>query len=216
MEIVGFSDVNLDSLVTALLDGKIIVYPTETCYGLGCDATNAEAVERIYEIKGRESGKPLIALVSDLSAIETYIERTPLLDKIAREYWPGPLTVVVPAKKGVKLPMGVVGGDGAIALRVTSHPMASALARALGRPLVSTSANLSGGENLYAAEDVVRAFAGRPREPDIVIDAGTLPHRPPSTVARLADDKIEIIRQGDTQFLPPYQPPPAPPFQGGE
>lgn len=188
MKFIAQKDVILSDLVSALNDGKTLVYPTETCYGLGCDATNAAAVEKIFAIKGRAKEKSLIVLAYDLSAMTPYIEITPALESLAKNYWPGALTVIVPAKAGSGLAPGVIADDGTVAFRVTSHPFAHALTEAFGKPIVSTSANIAGGPNPYTIEEAVSA--------DIGIDAGELPRRPPSTVVRLREERVEVLRQG--------------------
>lgn len=196
MEYIKQDNIILGDVVQALNEGKTIVYPTETCYGLGCDATNAAAVEKIFALKGREKGKPMLVIVHDLFAMSPYIVITPALEALAKKYWsassadrPGALTVIVPAKAGNALAPGVVAEDGTVAFRVTSHLFARALCMAFGKPIVSTSANIAGGSNPYTIEDAVEA--------DIMIDAGVLPRRTPSTIVRLTVDSLEVIRQGD-------------------
>ena len=186
----------MTDVAEALEQGTTLVYPTETCYGLGCDATNAEAVERIYAIKGRTKEKSLILLADSLDMMAPYIDISPRLKEIEQKYWPGALTVIVPIQ-GNRLAHGVVAGDGTIAFRVTSHPLAQKIVHALGRPLVSTSANVAGGPNSYSADDVLSAFDAAETQPDVVIDGGILPVRAPSTVVRLRGDKIEVVRQGE-------------------
>ena len=190
-------EASLDDMVLALRNGQTIVYPTETCYGLGCDATNAVAVKRVYELKQRPKEKSLILIVSDLSVMAPYIEVTEPLKKIGDQYWPGPLTVIVSVNTNCTLPIGVVRDDVTIAFRVSSHPLAQALCQALGRPLVSTSANLAGAPVPYTVEAILHAWPATGWQPDIVIDAGILPARAPSTVIRLTGKNIELVRQGD-------------------
>lgn len=197
MEIIKIAEADIKEIAARLKDGVTIVYPTETCYGLGCDATNPEAVERIFAIKERREDKPLLVVVPDLASILEYVEWNPLLGRLADKYWPGPLTVVVPVKAGTKLPPGVVGSDHTIAFRVTSHPLAEAISRELGSPLVSTSANISGGVNPYDSAAVTGAFADKPTSPDILIDAGMLPQQLPSTIVKLDGDAVKVIRQGE-------------------
>lgn len=191
---------NLDSeeVVAELRTGATLVYPTETCYGLGCDATNADAVARVFAIKKRQGNKPVLMVMPNVEMLIEYVEWNETLENLAQKYWPGPLTVVAPLKAGVKLPPGVVGEDGTIAFRVTSHPLPVALAQALGRPLVSTSANLAAHASPYEFAAVISMFATQLIQPDILIDAGALPHRSPTTIVRLgAAGEIEILRQGD-------------------
>jgi len=197
MQIIKQQEVNIDELTKALKQGKVIVYPTETCYGLGCDATNTEAVDKLFKIKKRQERKPVLVLAADADIIKKYINWTPVLGSLAEKYWPGPLTVVAKMREGIDLPSGVMGKDRTLAFRITDYPFASALCRELGRPLVSTSANISGMESPYDIAGVLNMFSDAADQPDIVIDGGTLARRSPSTIVSVVDDKIKILRQGE-------------------
>ncbi len=198
--------------VDVLKRGGVIVFPTETSYGIGCDATNAKAVRRVFRVKGRPDGKGTPLIVDSLAAAERWGKFNLVARKLAKKYWPGPLTIVVP----VTTP-GVVSGlvlqGKTIALRVSSHPIARALARGLGRPLVATSANLSGEPACYSVRAFRRQIAtahshhpqpllkkeGRvsiTKEVDVIVDVGALPRQKPTTLVRVVDDYIEILRQG--------------------
>ena len=144
MRVVKQKDCDITEISSALLRGETIVYPTETCYGLGCYATNQAAVDKIFRIKGRREDKPLLVIVPNTKMVQEYAEWATLLSDIEQRYWPGPLTVVVTAKKDCGLADGVVAKDGTIAIRVTAHPLARGIVESLGKPLVSTSANRSG------------------------------------------------------------------------
>ncbi len=199
MQTIDLSQVDLNKIVQALDDGQTMIYPTETCYGLGGDATNPLVVEKIFAIKGRSKEKSLIILASSLDMMRPYILSSPILEKIARTYWPGPLTVIVPVAPGCTLPSGVVHSDGTIAFRVTDHPFVQSLLRAFGRPLISTSANRSGEKAAYRPEEVYTMGARMSTSPDLFIDAGVLPANPPSTVIRLQGDHVEVVRQGSVR-----------------
>lgn len=201
MVTISQSNLDIDSVVSALKSGQTIVYPTETCYGLGCDARNAKAVEKVVKIKQRRENKPFLVVVPDVAMAMEYLEWSPQLDEIASKYWPGALTVVGRLKdwKIEKLPRladDVVAKDGTIALRVTAHPVAAALARALGRPLISTSANISGREPSYSAEEVIKMFENQSDQPDILLDYGDLPQNPPTTIVRVMGGEMEVLRKG--------------------
>lgn len=157
--------------------GGIVVYPTETAYAIGCDATSAAAKRKIHAIKGREKGKPLPMIVADAAMARRFGRLDPMSAALAGAFWPGPLTLVL--------------GDSA--MRVSPHPVARGLARRLGRPVVSTSANRSGGKNPYRLADVLRDLG---TAPDLCIDGGTLRKRKPSTIVRCGRDVCEILRQG--------------------
>lgn len=177
-----------------------LIYPTETCYGLGCDSEDESAVERIFKIKVREPGKPVLVIANDMSVFLKYVEWNETIDQLARTYWPGPLTIVAPLKYDTRegLATGVVGSDHMIAFRVTSHPFVAKLASTLGRPIVSTSANISSYANPYDIDYIVNMFEGREHAPDLIIDAGNLPHHSPSTIVKVEVDGTKtILRQGE-------------------
>jgi L-threonylcarbamoyladenylate synthase len=200
MKIISAFDCNLQSLANELRNGATIVYPSETSYGLGCDVANASAVQKIFEIKKRTKEKSVIMIGDSVEKLEKYAEVTPFARRIAEKYWPGPLTVVLPAKNNCDLPLGVVNKDGTIAFRVTSQKLAADLSRELGRPLVSTSANIAGGDNTYDLSSVLAAFGEAAIKPDIVIDAGTLKEEKPSTVVKIMGTSWQVVRQGAVKF----------------
>lgn len=196
MKIIPASSVVFDTLCESLHAGSVIVYPTETCYGIGCDATNNQAVDRVFAIKQRPIEKSVLLVVDDVSRMVPYIMVTPLLAKLAKTYWPGPLTVVVPLMHQGNLAQGVIRHDGTIAFRVSSHPFVHNLCSMLQTPLVSTSANISSLPNPYTVHDVVSMFSSESEQPDSIIDGGTLSQTPPSTIVELLNDTVQVLRQG--------------------
>lgn len=163
-----------------LKQGGVIIYPTESSYGIGADAANMKAVRRIFRIKGRIKGKKLPVIVGSLAAIKKHA----LIDRNAsvliKKFMPGPLTIIVKRK-----------GKGTIAFRIPSHPFALALARKFRKPITATSANVSGRAALYKIRDVINAFGG---SVDLIIDAGNLPKRRTSTIYDVKKGKV--IRKG--------------------
>jgi len=196
MKIIKKENLDIVSLVNDLKNGATLVYPTETCYGLGCDANNSEALEKIFQIKKRQKNKSVLVVVSDLAMILPCIEWNPTLQKLADKYWPGPLTLVVKVKAVCHLPAGVINEDGTIAFRVTEHYLASEISKQLNSPLVSTSANISSLESPYDIESVLKMFENEEIKPDIIIDAGTLPNKSSSTIVKVVGENIEVLRQG--------------------
>lgn len=198
MQIIPGQSVDIAKVAAALQKGKTIVYPTETCYGLGCDATNAKAVDKIFAIKKRQKKKTVLVVVSEVAMIMEYIDWGPALERIAQTYWPGPVTAVAQVRPGVSLPEGIVRADNTIAFRVTNHPLAQQLCEALGKPLVSTSANVAAEESPYDSDSVLAMFQDATAQPDLCIDGGALPHQAPSTIVKIMNnDHIEILRQGE-------------------
>ena len=197
MNILPSDNLNISAIVSELEQGKTIVYPTETTYGLGCDATNEEAVNRIFDIKQRQREKSLLIIVPARDMMYEYIEHNPTIEKLANRYWPGPLTVVTHIKPDKKLASGVVRDDGTIAFRISSHPIAAELARKLGKPLVSTSANIAAQKSPYDSDEVTKTFQKQEIAPDIFINAGILPEKAPSTIVRVDGNRVTVLRQGD-------------------
>lgn len=181
--------------INVLAHGGVVAFPTETAYGLAADATNPAALRRVNAIKGREPGKTPPLIAADRTMAEEYLVIPDALRPLADAHWPGPLTLV--GKVGRALASGAVRSDGTIALRVSSHPVAKALAAGLGRPIVATSANVSGLSNCYS----VRTFLKQVRdakhaEPDFVIDVGPIPRRKPSTLVAVEKGMVVVLRQG--------------------
>lgn len=178
--------------VEAMRRGGVIIYPTETVWGIGCDATNAVAVARIFELKRRQDAKAMITLVSDLGMLERYVSNIPDVAYELIEASIRPLTVVYDHPVGIA--PALLAPDGSAGVRITGSPFARALCRALGRPVVSSSANLSGGPT-------PRSFSDIPREltdgADYVVDfeRDRVSDCPPSSVIKLSDGGIiRILR----------------------
>lgn len=179
--------------LAALKRGEVIVLPTETLYGLGADALDAAAVERVFHLKGRDSANPIPVLVADRAMLASLVtEVSPLAERLLAEFWPGPLTLVLPAR--LELPKPLVNSAGGVGVRISSQPIASELVKALGRPITATSANPSEQPPARTIEQAKNYFADRIK---IFIDGGELTSRTGSTVAEISGERIRIIRQGD-------------------
>jgi L-threonylcarbamoyladenylate synthase len=189
----SISPSNLDEAVSILRAGGVLVYPTETSYALGCDATNDRAVAKVFAIKGRPEGKgtPLI-LPPDVDA-GAYVAMSDKVHELANEYWPGPLNII--STRAVTSPVSTrCETDGTQSVRKSSHPIASELARQLGHPLVATSANRSGETSIYRPDELAEEFPGE--LPDAIVDGGNLPVVPASTTVKVVGETIELVRQG--------------------
>ncbi len=198
MHTLSTEQLDIASVVQDLIAGQTLVYPTETCYGLGCDATNQSAVDAIFQIKHRQKDKPVLVLMADIAMAMEYIEWNETIQSLADKYWPGPLTIVAMPHDVSQFAQGIAGPLGMVAFRVTSHPLAQALVRELGGPLVSTSANISAEASPYDIADVLRMFEGQEFQPDTILDGGVLPHESPSTIVRVnSDQSLDILRQGE-------------------
>lgn len=176
---------NLNQAVKILKQGGVIVYPTETCYGLGVNATNEKAIEKIFRIKKRDRGKPVSIIVADLKMAEKYCiidEKTELLiDK----FMPGPLTIVTEKKN---LPGNL--SKNTVGFRIPGHPIALELVKRFKKPITATSANISGEKPVYRMSELISIA----KKADYVVYGGDLPELPPSTVYDAKNGKI--LRQG--------------------
>jgi len=173
--------------------GQPVAVPTETVYGLAADARNAEAVARIYAAKGRPDFNPLIVHVPDLAAAERLGVFGDAERALAARFWPGPLTLVVPRAPDCPVASVATAGLGTIALRVPGHRAMQALLAATGAPLAAPSANASGRVSPTKAAHVLASLAGRIA---LVIDDGATTAGVESTIARVKDGKVEVLRPG--------------------
>ena len=159
----------IKAAAACLAAGGLVAFPTETVYGLGADARHGEAVARLYAAKGRPSFNPLIAHVADLAAARRVGQFDAAAERLAAAFWPGPLTLVVPKQPGCGVADLALAGLDSVALRVPAHPVAQALLKAFGEPVVAPSANRSGHVSPTSAAHVLADLRGRI---DMVIDAG--------------------------------------------
>lgn len=184
----------LRDLLKAMEAGEVVIYPTETLYAIGCDATLEAACKKLIAIKGRPKTKPLPLIISGVDMLaDVTDERPQALQRLASAFWPGPLSVLVKAVP--TLPEILSDEDGYISIRWSGHPFASELSRRLRKPIVSTSANLSGQEPVARPELLDPALL------DLVAAAYLDPPWPkggkPSTVVRvLGANQLEILREG--------------------
>jgi L-threonylcarbamoyladenylate synthase len=176
----------------SILGGAIVVFPTETFYGLGASAFSGAGVKKIYALKDRDKGKPLSIVVADLAAAMACAEHPPAaFSDLARRFWPGPLTLVVGARP--LFPAEMLGGGRTIAMRVPGMAWLQSFLKDLGVPLTATSANRSGGEEISDPVQILAEF----RNHDVtIIDGGPTPAGLPSTIIDLTVDPPKILREG--------------------
>ena len=194
--ILTFSDEAIDAAARLIDEGYPVAIATETVYGLAADATNAEAVARIYEAKGRPSFNPLIVHVPDLTAAERIGVFGNEARALAAQHWPGPLTLVVPLRADSGIASLVTAGLSTIALRVPAHPAMRALLRRTGRPLAAPSANASGRISPTRAEHVLKSLDDRI---PLIIDAGPTERGLESTIVAATDGRIRLLRRGPVE-----------------
>jgi len=183
--------------VEILRKGGIIAFPTDTVYGLGADAFNPKAVERIYRVKRRPGHLPFPLLLSDMSQISIVAEAiSEAALFLARRFWPGGLTLVLP--KSALLP-AYLASQSTIAVRVPNHPIPLALIQCLGNPIIGTSANISGSPSTLTADEVKQQLGAKV---DLIIDGGKCPGGSESTIVDVTGKVPVILRQG---IIPRYK-----------
>jgi len=182
----------LREAVRLLRDGGVIAYPTETFYGLGADAGNETAVRRIFSIKGRDFRNPIPLIIGDERILPLYAAEIPkAATQLIKALWPGPLTLIFSTAPRVNRLL--TGGTGKIGLRLSSHPVASSLARSLDGALTSTSANVSGEVECSSAAEVMDRIGDRI---DLIVDGGATAGKAASTIVDVTVDPPVILREG--------------------
>ena len=174
--------------------GGVILYPTDTLYGLGADAFSDTAVDKIYEIKSREPKKPTHAICSDMQMVGEYAEINPAAQKLADTFFPGALTLILKKKSHVQ--DGIARNMQTVGVRIPDNSFCIEVARSLGKPFTATSANLSGAAVVFSVQEILEQLDRSADLIDLVIDAGPLPMRPPSTVVSLVGDAPAFLRVG--------------------
>lgn len=173
--------------------GGLVAIPTETVYGLAADATNDKAVARIFEVKARPHFNPLIVHVADLAMARRYTEVPPLAERLAAEFWPGPLTLVMKRRDVCEISLLASAGLDTLAVRAPRHPLAQAVIAAAGVPLAAPSANPSGAVSPTRAEHVRDGLGDRI---DMILDGGPCPVGLESTIVKVEGDRAIMLRPG--------------------
>ncbi|PIR66760.1 MAG: threonylcarbamoyl-AMP synthase [Parcubacteria group bacterium CG10_big_fil_rev_8_21_14_0_10_36_14] len=184
MQIEKINKQSIKKAIEILKSGGAVVYPTETSYGLGCDWQNKKAIQKIVKIKQRPKDKKFAVICAYKAMAARFFKFGKLARQLAIEYWPGPLAIVL---------------DGT-AVRVSSNDIARALSRGLKKPIVSTSANISGQGDPYDLKTIIKSFEKQRYQPDLVLDAGRLPLRKSSTIIKIEGGRIITLRQGKIKF----------------
>jgi len=186
---------NVDQAVTVLRQGGLIIYPTETTYGVGVDATNPKAVKKLSQYKKRPLGKPYSIAVNNLEMAQKYVDLNPTALNLFQTLLPGPLTIVSQGKH--KVAKGVESETGTLGIRIPDYPLVLGIIKAFGKPITATSANASYQKRPYKISDILENISEKQKESiDLIIDAGELPHNEPSTVIDTTLDDPVILRQG--------------------
>ncbi len=184
---------SLGRATRVLANGGVIVYPTDTAYGLGVRLDRSAALKKIVSIKGRSARKPLPVIADSVATVRNFFSLNSTEQGLIRRYWPGPLTLLLKTKR--TLPGAVVRAS-RVAVRVPAAAIARLLATRAGGLLISTSANRAGKPACYTAADVLRQFRRQRTQPNLILDAGRLPHQSVSTIVRVRGERVEVVRRG--------------------
>lgn len=189
------SDENiLNEIVNTLKQGKVIVYPTDTLYGLGVNALDKAAVDKLFRVKKRPRVKPVSIIIKDIKMARRFAYIDARAEKILNALWPGPITVVLSRKD--TLPSIVSGGKNTIGMRIPNSEFTKSLMNQADFPVTSTSVNVSGKELLRKTCEITKVFESEKYQPDLIIDAGVLPEVEASTIIDLTTSKPKILRVG--------------------
>jgi L-threonylcarbamoyladenylate synthase len=182
----------IEKAVEMLKSGNLVAFPTDTVYGIGADAFNKSAVEKIFTAKGRDSKKPLQVLIADKDDLNLIVEKqSDILHQLVDRFFPGALTIVMPAK--ADFPRWVTCGLDTVGVRMPSNPIALEMIKSFGRPISATSANISGMPDPKDAQQVLEYLDGKI---NLILDGGSTPDDVPSTVIDISVNPPKILRQG--------------------
>jgi L-threonylcarbamoyladenylate synthase len=189
----------IKEFIKTLERGGLVIYPTETCYGAGVDATNKEAVEKILKYKTKRLGKAISVAVADKKMAEEYVELNEIANNIYDNYLPGPITVV--SKSKGKVAKKVEADDKTLGIRIPKYPLILKIVEKFSKPITSTSANVSYRKTPYSIDDILKNTSKKQqRLIDLIIDAEELPRNKPSTVINTVLNEMKILRQGDVEL----------------
>ena len=177
-----------------LKKGEVVSFPTETVYGLGADATNSDAIAKIFSAKNRPSFNPLIIHLPNTQMVEKYVELSQLTKDLSNIFWPGPFTMVLPLKKNSGISTLITAGLETVAIRVPSHPVAHTLLNEFNGPIAAPSANKSGQISPTTAQHVDQEFGD---ELELIIDGGPCDNGLESTIVKVVYDQLTILRPGN-------------------
>ncbi len=189
----------IDEAVAVLKNGGLVIYPTETCYGVAVQAINELAVAKLLKYKRRPEGKAISIAVVNMDMAEKYVELNKTAENIYEKFLPGPVTVVSMSKG--KVVKGLEAEDATLGVRIPDYNFTLDLIEALGDPITATSANSSGKKTPYAIADIFNNLSQKQLDLiDLVIDVGELPHNPPSTVIDTTKEELKVLRHGDVNL----------------
>lgn len=199
MRVIKNDESAVETAVNVLSDGGLVIYPTETLYGIGADATNQKAVDKLTAYKNRPFGKPYSVAVTDEKMAKKYVVLNKTAKNLYKRFLPGPMTVV--SKGRNVLAKGVESEDGTLGIRIPDYKLILNIVKKFGKPVTSTSANASYKRRPYKISDILDNLSQKQKDLiDLIIDAGTLPKNDPSTVVDTTLDDPVVLRQGEIKL----------------
>ncbi len=200
MKIVKLAELSIAEVVDVLVRGGLMVYPTETVYGLGVDATSDTALERLWEFKGERGDKPVLVAVDGVEMAEKYVDFNETGKKVVQKYWPGAVAVIAVSKNLVgKKAQGKTQNLG---LRNPDIKEVLNIIKAFGKPITSTSANISGAPTARSLSEFLATVPeDKQKLIDLFIDAGELPLRQPSTIVDTTGSEVRVLREGEVRVV---------------
>ncbi len=199
MRVVKIENVNFNEITEILDNSGLVIYPTETCYGIGCNPCDPIAVEKLMRYKARREGKAISVAVSDAKMASEYVELNETAKRIYERFLPGPFTVISKSKGFVA--KGIESENGTLGIRIPDFPWMIELLREYKKPITATSANQSYQKVPYSISDIIENATDKALKlVDLIIDAGELPHKSPSTVLDTTLGDIQVVRKGE--FIP--------------
>jgi len=200
MRILKLSQRNLEEIVKvavkSIKQGKALVCPTDTVYGLIADATNERAVEKVLKIKKRKTQKPIPIFVKDINVAKKLAKIDKKQEEFLKSVWPGKVTTILKAKSETRkiFPKGIISSENKIGFRIPKYRLVNVLLKKFNLPLTGTSANISGQSPSTKIKEVIEQFGNQKEQPDLIIDAGNLPKSRPSTVIDLTEFPPKVLR----------------------
>ena len=199
MKIVKLDDNSKEAIIRIAIEvlgsGGLIIFPTETSYGVGVDATNSNAVSRLLEYKRRPEGKAISVAVANLKLADKYVDINPAAEGIYKNFLPGPVTVISKSKK--LLDARLESEQGSLGIRIPNYRLILDILEKFNKPITATSANSAGKKTPYSIDDIFNNLSKKQKSLiDLVIDAGELPHNPPSTVIDTTSEELTVYRKG--------------------
>ena len=185
----------IEEALRILMKEGVLAHPTDTCYGLAADIYSKKALRRLYRIKQMREEKPVTFMVESLEQAMNYAFFNEKALELAEAYWPGALTLVLPRKNAV--PDYFNEYTSTVGIRIPKDPFTFTLLNRIGKPLTTTSANLTGQPAAYSTEEIMKYFKNKWHKPDLVVNGGKLEDRPSSTVVQIVEDALKVLRQGD-------------------